>query len=841
MSKSSVMRIAPGTDGVSIWSSEIFGSAELARVRDFLSRTFSVAAVDGVELRRTKSFGRIRYRAATDPAQIWKQLSRALTAPGVSSPLSEASSAPAQRLDAGWLYLDGSDATPTQISRVGDTLTTWRVRHHSDSTLQLWHPVLRNRRDLVFRLEEALAATFGVEDFRASALSARVSIRFDKRALTSGRLASELEKAWPSILQGVDRPPSRTRFVAAGGLLGLAFTGQFLVPALRPVAVAGVALYSSHNVVGAVKELTRGQIGLSAMYATGLGFMLIGGMPFASTVFAVLMQSWPQLAHQKIVRSQRRAFAGQRRRPAWARIPQPDGTDVEVSVDTLRKDDRIVVRSGDTVPVDGVVLEGSAAVVYEAPFSAERVGDKVQGDAIAAGAFVRDGSLTIRVERVGAATVASYVDSLLPHSEIASLPSSFEAERIANRNAKPALALSAASLLLTRTLGPSQALIRPDYATAPRLSAQLSAIYGIADGLQQGVLFRNPAALDRLVYADVYVIDDSARLEQQRIEVASVLTVKGVSVELVVGYALAARRISRSEQSRALAAFASRTKTKPSQASALARFAGVTRYRDGHGSAIEIATSRYLAASGIDVPASLQPVAQPRAKAAARHVQTDLSHVPHALHPIWVLRDEEVLGVISFERGRELIGSQVVTALKLQNKRARIVYASGGAEADAQAVADKLGIEFSRAGLRPAAKADLIRGLGRQTIWIGDGSSPELREPIAASTVSISVGALSDSRQDAADILLPQGLDALPELIELGRAHERRLADDYRAVYTLNLLGVAGALFARFNSLQAGLLSNVGTGLIYVRHARQLERLAIRAEAERAQLKRRAV
>jgi cation transport ATPase len=359
--------------------------------------------------------------------------------------------------------------------------------------------------------------------------------------------------------------------------------------------------------------------------------------------------------------------------------------------------------------------------------------------------------------------------------------------------------------------------------------------------LQQGVLFRNPAALDRLVSADVYVIDDSAHLEQQRIEVASVLTVKGVSVELVVGYALAARRISRSEQSRALAAFASRTQTKPSKASALARFAGVTRYRDGHGRAVEIATSQYLAASGIDVPASLQPIAQPRAKAAARRVQTDVSHLPHSLHPIWVLRDGEVIGVLSFEPGREHIGSQVVTALKLQNKRARIVYASGGAEADAQAIADKLGIEFSRAGLRPAAKADLIRGLGRQTIWIGDGSNPELREPIAASTVSISVGALSDSRQDAADILLPQGLDAVPELIELGRAHERRLADDYRAVYTLNLLGVAGALLARFNSLQAGLLSNFATGLIYVRHARQLDRLAFRAEAERAQLKRRAV
>ena len=73
MTNSSAFRIALGKNGVSIWSSEIFGQAEPSRVRDFLSRAFAVPEVDGVELRRLTSFGRIRYGAVANPGRIWKK------------------------------------------------------------------------------------------------------------------------------------------------------------------------------------------------------------------------------------------------------------------------------------------------------------------------------------------------------------------------------------------------------------------------------------------------------------------------------------------------------------------------------------------------------------------------------------------------------------------------------------------------------------------------------------------------------------------------------------------------------------------------------------------------
>jgi cation transport ATPase len=840
MNNRSALRVAPSGNGVSIWSSEIFGDPSASSVRDFLARAFSVTEVESVELQRATSCGRIYHGAVANRAQIWKKLGRALRSVDGASPISGVWDRPAQRIDAGFVYLDAPNAALVRVSRIGHVLTTWRVRHHSDRTLLLWHPSLRNRRDVVFRLEEELAAILGIKRFSASALTGAVSIRFDKSALTLERLVKQLEKAWPRLLKGLDGPPSRKRFVAAVGLLGLAFTGQYLVPAVRRFAVAGVVIYSFPNVVAAVKQLRRGEVGLSALYTTGLGFMLIGGLPFASTVIAVLMQFWPHLTRNKVVSSQRRLFAGQRRRPVWVRIAQADGIDVEAHVDDLRPGDLIVVRRSEIVPVDGVVESGSA-VVDEAPFGGGQLEDKSQGDAVAAGAFVHDGDLTIKVERVGAQTSASYIDSLLPHTLIAGLPSSQEAERIANRNAKPALLLSAVTLGMARTLRPAQALLRPDYVTGPRLSAQLSALQGVAQGLRHGVLFRNPAALDRLAVADVYVIDESASLARRCIEVAKVETVSGVAAELVVSYALAAHRTSGSERSRALARFASTHEheiVQPKVAS-LTRHAGVTRYRDGTGSAIEIATEWHLTASKVDVPKRFQRSTVRRSEAPARRVATDTAGDQPSVRPLWVLRDGQVIGLVSFARSGELIGKEVVAALKTQKPQARIVYVSRGAQVDADAIAGKLGIEFAYGGLNQAAKADLIRGLGRKTVWIGDGSDPQARECIVASTVSVSVAALPHVHQDAADIMLPhRALFSLPLLMDIVHAHATRLAQDYRTVYAANLLGVAGAFGARFNSLQAGLLSNVGTGLIYVRRARELDRMASAVDKRRAQLKR---
>jgi Cu+-exporting ATPase len=314
--------------------------------------------------------------------------------------------------------------------------------------------------------------------------------------------------------------------------------------------------------------------------------------------------------------------------------------------------------------------------------------------------------------------------------------------------------------------------------------------------------------------------------------------VAGVAAELVVGYAAAAHGTSRTEHGHALSAFASNGLAVQVDAESRRRSAGVTRYRDSLGSEIEIATSGHLAASKRAVPEALQALPAPRADAPSRRAGVALA-LAASLEPLWVSRNGEVLGVVSFEQRGELIGKQVVAALRSQDERARIVYVSRGKKkAVAQALADALGIELSGAGLSPTAKAELIRGLGGKSLWIGDGSDPATRDAIAASTISVSVAPWSHSRPDAADILLLQrGLEAIPELLALGRSHVQRLARDYRTVYAANLLAGSGVFASPIKGLHAGLLSHLGTGVVYARNARALDKLAGAAAGQHPRLK----
>jgi cation transport ATPase len=206
-----------------------------------------------------------------------------------------------------------------------------------------------------------------------------------------------------------------------------------------------------------------------------------------------------------------------------------------------------------------------------------------------------------------------------------------------------------------------------------------------------------------------------------------------------------------------------------------------------------------------------------------------------AFAEVYVIDD----GVSSVMLAGESVSRRLVAALRAQDKKARIVYFTRGARAESRALARALGIDAVHSGLSQAAKLDLLRGLGRKAVWIGDGSDSRARELIAASAVSVSVAPLAHTRDDAADILLPhdgiaRGLAGLPALIDLGRAHARRLTRDYRTVYAANLLGVAGGFLANFSTLQVGLLSHLSTGVIYARHARALNRLASASEQQRA-------
>jgi cation transport ATPase len=826
-----IVRIAPGSAGVSIWSPALFADPAGPASRQFLARAFSVEEVASVEIRQADTFGRIQYQPTDEAPGIWRKLSQALRSLGArSESKSDHELAAPKGVDA--LFLDGPPTLPIRVHRVGPLLSTWRLRYEGKTRVRLSHPILLNRKDVAYRLEEELAAILGVTDFRTSVLTSSVVVHFDPRQLNLPRLVRRLEASWPKLLDGLEGPPSSRKFIAAAGLLGLAYTGQYLVPALKPLAILGVAAYGFPNVVNGAKQLVRGQIGLPALYSAGLTFMLISGMPFSSTVMAVLMQLWPRLAYGTMTKSQRRLFAVHRQRATWARVVQDDGLEIEVDIDTISAGDLVTVQAGDTVPVDGVITEGLAAIDEEALSGTAVAQDKTTGDVVYAATFVRAGRITVRVEKAGLETVAGIIGAQLPHGKL-ELPSAVEAEKTAHTMAKPALALAGVSLFTTRLMRPSQAYIRPDYATGPRLSAQLAALHDIGEGLHQGILFRDPAAVDRIAATDIYVFDDCAALERRQIEVSDIITVSGVQKNLVLGYATAAFPAFQNERARALLARSSELRASLPEIFQRVRQAGAIAYRDIEGRHVQIVAPAYLFAHGVRVPASINDAVA--AATAALKKSEEPGEIP--LRPLYVLRDDKVLGAVTFHRQGDWEGREIIAALQARNKRARFIYVSSHAQARAEAIAGRIGIASVYGELDAKEKARTLEKLGKRTMWIGDGSLSESLPSIAASTVSISLAGVARISSDAANIVLFQpSLRGIVSLRRLGRSHRARIESAYRAIYTANLLAVAGGFFGRFGSLESGLTSNVGSGFVYAKHRRLLDELISRVEAKRARL-----
>ncbi len=801
-------------------NTDIFCENKDELARRLLDVAFSVPEVGSVVLRWSQARVDIELSPAADATRTWRRLGLLLRQGGAVSGANHPK--PVEALNLRPLVPD----LPVRVSRVGASLTTFRVRPLSPSRVRISHPLLR-RRDVLYRLRETIISAEGVLDVRAVALWASVIITYDPLQVDGEALARLLDRSWPQVIEGYTPPPFPKKLVVAGGLLSLASYAQLVNLGLLPLATAAVFAYSLPNLIAALRDLSRGRVGLPALYSAGLGFLLWTGLPFAASVMAVLFQGWPALAQSLAVDCERRLFAEHRRRLVWARIR--DGESVEIAVDADRVAPGVVVsvRAGEYVPVDGVVVVGLASLREGHLTGMRGVTDRSLGDTVYAGSLVLAGRIDVRTIRAGQDTVSAAVARALPHGVLTGLPSSAGAERIANRNARPALLLAGLALLVTRTPRLSQVIIRPDYATAPRLSAHLSALTALSDSLAAGALVRNPAAFDRLAGADIFVFDDDIDYASRDFRIAELLADSGVEARRTLAYAAAALDGQNDPRSRAVLGEAERRNLSVPRIYRRQRLAGAIRFRSDDGDFVTVATPACLLQAGFkQIPGG--PGRLLDANAAKGEAE---SGVP----PLIVARGRTVVGAVTFARTGTSRIAAAVTGLRRWNPEARFVHLSRSPQDGAEDRVAGLGFDAVFAGLDPQDKAEAIRNLSHRAVWLGDGARRESAQARAASAVSVSLGRLPSLARDEADVVMLHGdPEALLPVLAAARNHDGRLKADYRAVYLANLAAIAGGLVAGFGGLQAGLTSNLGTAVVFLSRLRALRKSVTAAAAAAA-------
>lgn len=480
----------PQPGRVELVSRALFSDPASPFCRRFVTRLFSVPEVESLVIDRAGA--EIRYSAGgTALPRLMRRIAAALGGNGRGG---------ARTTDP--LHLSAPAGVPVCVRRYGAVLSTWEVRHALPGRFRLRHRSLRGHRGIADALLEELATAPGVLECRVGLHTGSLVVVHDPRRLGLGELLRRCESALRKAGENAAEPPSLASFGVGTLLLTLAFAGYHLSP---PLLVAGALLLVAANVETfrrAWRSLRAGKLDVDVAYCTLITLTLLAGDFRSTALTAWFVRSWPLLLDRRLAAT-RRALTGSRQRAESLFRVQRSGRALAVAL--LKPGDVTVVEAGATLPADGVVLEGVAAVDERWITGEPGMAEKKPGQPVYAGARVATGRLVIEVTRAEHDAVASAMRRRVLEATHVTPDDATPGHALANRAAPPALAFSAIGGL-TGGLGTSIAVLAPNYYAAPGLNPlhRSSTLLGCAAA---GFLVRDDAALSRLAAADAVVVD----------------------------------------------------------------------------------------------------------------------------------------------------------------------------------------------------------------------------------------------------------------------------------------------------------------------------------------------
>jgi P-type Cu+ transporter len=489
--------------------------------------------------------------------------------------------------------------------------------------------------------------------------------------------------------------------------------------------------------------------------------------------------------------------------PKTARLLRDDGTEQDVPLEQVRRGDRLRVRPGERVPVDGVVLEGTSAV-DESMVTGEPIPvEKRPGDRVTGGSVNTTGSFVMRAERVGSETLLAQIVRMVSEAQRSRAPIQRLADVVSAYFVPGVILAAVVTFIVWATVGP-----QPRLATALvnavavliiacpcalGLATPMSIMVGMGRGARAGVLIKNAEALETLEKVDTLVVDKTGTLTEGRPRVMSVASLAGAGLEEseVLRLAASLERKSGHPLAAAILAAADEKGLQLSEASEFRSITGKGVVGTISGQEVALGNQQLLAELGLDLGS---------AAAQAEHLRRE---------------GQTVMFLSVGGRGVGLLG--VADPIKESTSEAirmlhqdgiRIVMLTGDSRTTAEVVAGRLGIDEVEAEVLPAEKGEVVRRLqreGRIVAMAGDGINDA--PALAAAHVGIAMGTGTDVAMESAGITLVKGdLRGIARARRLSRKTMRNIRQNLFFAFLYNALGVplaAGVLYP-----SSGLLLN---------------------------------
>ena len=473
-------------------------------------------------------------------------------------------------------------------------------------------------------------------------------------------------------------------------------------------------------------------------------------------------------------------------------VLERDGNEITVPIEQVQKDDIFLVRPGENIPVDGVVVEGSSAV-NESALTGESIPvDKAPGDGVSAATVNQSGFLKCRATRVGEDTTLSQIIQMVSDAAATKAPIAKIADRVSGVFVPAVIGVALATtlvwLLLGQTVGFALArgisVLVISCPCALGLATPVAIMVGNGMGAKNGILFKTAASLEAAGRTEIVALDKTGTITQGEPKVTDILPVQGLTETELLRLARALEQKSEHPLAKAILQRAEEEQIPAEEVTDFQALPGNGLTARLNGAALSGGNLSFISTQAA-VPQDLQA----KAEALAGQGKT----------PLFFSQNGALLGVIAVADVIKEDSPQAVR--ELQNMGIRVVMLTGDNQRTAQAIGKQAGVDEVIAGVLPDGKESVIRKLKEQgrVAMVGDGINDA--PALTRADTGVAIGAGADVAIDAADVVLMKSrLLDVPAAIRLSRATLRNIHENLFWAFFYNTIGIplAAGLFIPF-------------------------------------------
>ena len=459
-----------------------------------------------------------------------------------------------------------------------------------------------------------------------------------------------------------------------------------------------------------------------------------------------------------------------------------NGQESTIPIEQVHKGDIFLVRPGENIPVDGVILEGTTAVNESALTGESIPADKTEGDSVSAATVNQSGFIKCEATRVGEDTTLSQIIKMVSDAAATKAPIAKIADRVSGVFVPTVITIAVITTIVWLLTGQTFAfalargisVLVISCPCALGLATPVAIMVGNGMGAKSGILFKTAVSLEEAGRIQIVALDKTGTVTSGQPEVTDILPAEGVTENELLSFALALEKKSEHPLAKAILSHAGKLGLEACEVTGFQALPGNGLSAVLEGKTLLGGSMKFIGGQ-VPVPAGLKAKAEQLAE--------------NGKTPLLFASDGKLLGIIAVA---DVIKEDSPRAVReLQNMGIRVVMLTGDNERTAKAIGAQAGVDEVIAGVLPDGKESVIRSLKKQgrVAMVGDGINDA--PALTRADIGIAIGAGTDIAIDAADVVLMKSqLSDVPAAIRLSRATLRNIHENLFWAFFYNVIGI---------------------------------------------------